>query len=59
MGALTNQKLRSDLDLSLADVQLSQAKLLLLDAQNEAQAAMAGLNAVLGSETGSAIQAGG
>lgn len=51
VSALANQKLRSDLDLSLADVQLSQAKLLLVDAQNAAQEAMASLNAVLGSET--------
>lgn len=50
VSALTAQKLRSDLDLSFADVQLSQAKLLLLDAENNAQDAMAGLNAVLGSE---------
>jgi outer membrane protein len=50
IGALTNQKLRSTLDLSLADVQVSQAQLLVLDAQNSAQAAMASLNAILGSE---------
>jgi outer membrane protein len=50
VGALTKAKIRSDLDLSFADVQLSQAKLLLLDAQNNAQAAMAVLNDVLGSE---------
>lgn len=49
--ALAHQKLRSDLDESLAGVQLSQAKLLLVDAQNQAQDAMASLNAVLGSET--------
>jgi outer membrane protein len=48
--ALTNAKLRSDLDRSFADVQLSQAKLLLLDAQNNADDAMASLNTVLGSE---------
>ena len=48
--ALTNAKLRSDLDLSFANVQLSQAKLLLLDAQNNADDAMASLNTVLGSE---------
>ena len=36
VGALTKAKLRSDLDLSFANVQLSQAKLLLLDAQNNA-----------------------
>jgi outer membrane protein len=51
IGALTNQKLRSTLDLSLANVQVSQAQLLVLDAQNSAQAAMASLNAILGSET--------
>ena len=50
IGALTNQKLRSTLDLSLADVQVSQAQLLVLDAQNAMQTAMANLNAILGSE---------
>lgn len=50
VGALTKAKIRSDLDLSFADVQLSQAKLLLIDAENNAQAAMAALNNVLGSE---------
>jgi outer membrane protein len=50
VGALTKAKLRSDLDLSFADVQLSQAKLLLLDAQNDVADAMASLNTVLGSE---------
>ncbi|HVN93315.1 MAG TPA: TolC family protein [Terracidiphilus sp.] len=50
VGALTKAKIRSDLDLSFADVQSSQAKELLLDAQNNAQAAMAALNDVLGSE---------
>ena len=50
VGALTKAKLRSDLDLSFANVQLSQAKLLLLDAQNNAADAMARLNTVLGSE---------
>jgi outer membrane protein len=50
VSALAAQKLRSDLDRSFADVQLSQAKLLLLNAQNEAADAMASLNAVLGSE---------
>jgi len=50
IGALTSQKLRSTLDLSLADVQVSQAQLLILDAQNSAQSAMASLNAILGSE---------
>ena len=50
VGALTKAKIRSDLDLSFADVQLSQAKLLLLDAENNEQASMAALNDVLGSE---------
>ena len=50
IGALTNQKLRSTLDLSLADVQISQAQLLVLDAQNAMQTSMANLNAILGSE---------
>ena len=48
--ALTKSKIRSELDQSFADVQLSQAKLLLLDAESNAQAAMAALNNVLGSE---------
>lgn len=50
VGALTRAKIRSDLDQSFADVQLSQSNLLLLDAQNNAQAAMAELNNVLGSD---------
>jgi outer membrane protein len=50
VGALTKAKLRSDLDLSFANVQISQAKLLLLDARNSAADAMASLNTVLGSE---------
>ncbi len=50
VGALTKAKIRSDLDLSFANVQNSQAKLLVLDAQNNEQAAMAELNNVLGSE---------
>jgi outer membrane protein len=50
VGALTKAKIRSDLDRSFADVQSSQAEELLLDAQNSAQAAMATLNDVLGSE---------
>lgn len=51
IGALTQSKLRSTLDLSLANVQVSQAELLVLDAQNAEDAAIAGLNALLGSET--------
>jgi outer membrane protein len=50
VSALTKAKIRSDLDLSFAEVQLSQAKLLLLEAENNTQAAMATLNNVLGSE---------
>ncbi len=50
IGALTNSKLRSTLDLSLANVQVSQAKLLVLDAQNALATAMANLNAILGSD---------
>jgi outer membrane protein len=50
IGALTNSKLRSTLDLSLADVQVSQAKLLVLDAQNAVASSMASLNAILGSD---------
>jgi outer membrane protein len=50
IGALTAQNLRSTLDLSLANVQVSQAQLLQLDAENAAQTAMATLNAILGSE---------
>ena len=46
--ALFNSKLKSQLDLSFAEVNLSQAKLLLLDAQNNENAALAALSAVLG-----------
>ena len=48
VSALTNNKLKSTLDLSFADVNLSQAKLLMLDAQNNADSTMAALDAVLG-----------
>ena len=51
IGALAASKLKSSLDLSFANVELSQARLLLLDAQNAAQDAMAKLNALLGSES--------
>ena len=50
VSALTKAKIRSDLDLSFAQVQLSQAQLLLLNAENNTQAAMASLNNVLGSD---------
>jgi outer membrane protein len=51
IGALAASKLRSSLDLTFANVELSQASLLLLDAQDAAQERMANLNALLGSET--------
>jgi len=50
IAALTKNKLKSDLDLSFADVNLSQAKLLQLDSQSNLQAAMNGLTAILGSD---------
>ena len=46
--ALTNAKLKSDLDLSFANVNLAQAKLLLVDATNRKDEAFANLNALLG-----------
>jgi len=48
VNQLTNNKLKSSLDLSFADVTLSQAKLLLLDAQNNVDSTMAALDSVLG-----------
>jgi outer membrane protein len=48
ISELTKNKLKSTLDLSFADVNLSQAKLLLLDAQNNVDSKMAALDAVLG-----------
>ena len=48
VGEMTRNKLKSTLDLSFADVDLSQGQLLQLDAQNNAEAAMAALDAVLG-----------
>ncbi|MBS1815670.1 MAG: TolC family protein [Acidobacteria bacterium] len=50
ISALTNAKLKSDLDLNFANVSLAQAKLLLLDAQNENVAAMTALSTLLGDE---------
>ena len=52
VSALTSSKLKSTLDQSFAQVSLSQAKLLVLDSQNQADAAMAQLNDILGSATG-------
>jgi outer membrane protein len=46
--ALFNNKLKSQLDVSFADANLAQAKLLLLDAENNYQAALSTLSAVLG-----------
>ncbi len=48
INELTKNKLKSDLDLSFADVNLSQAKLLQLDAQNNVDSTIAALTAVLG-----------
>jgi outer membrane protein len=50
VNALTTSKLKSTLDQSFAQVNLSQAKLLDLDSQNQFDAAMANLNEVLGTE---------
>ena len=51
VSQLTKNKLRSTLDLSFAQVNLSQAQLLVLDAKNNADAALAALNEVLGVAT--------
>ncbi len=48
---LAKSKLKSTLDLSFADVNLSQAKLLQLDAQNNVDSTIAALTAVLGFDT--------
>ncbi len=48
VNALATAKLRSELDLSFAQVNLSQAKLLQLDAQNNLDASKAAFAAVLG-----------
>jgi outer membrane protein len=48
---LYQNKLRSQLDVSFADANLAQAKLLLLDAQNNYQAALSLLSEVLGYST--------
>jgi outer membrane protein len=48
INQMTRNNLRSTLDLSFANVNLSQAQLLQLDAQNSADASMAALDAVLG-----------
>ena len=48
INQMTMNKLKSTLDLSFANVNLSQAKLLALDAQNNADSTMAALDSVLG-----------
>ncbi len=48
VGALYKNKLKSELDSSFASVNLAQAKLLLLDAQNNENAALATFSEVLG-----------
>ena len=48
INRMTQNNLRSTLDLSFANVNLSQSKLLQLDAQNNADATMASLDDVLG-----------
>jgi outer membrane protein len=51
VSALTKSKLKSDLDLSFANVNLAQAKLLYLDALNNEKASLADLSAILGFPT--------
>ena len=51
VSALTKSKLKSELDLSFANVNLAQAKLLYLDALNNDKAAVASLSAILGYPT--------
>ena len=46
--ALTDAKLKSDLDLSFAKVDLARGKLLLLEARNNYQSSLAALSAILG-----------
>jgi outer membrane protein len=46
--ALTNAKLKSDLDLSFSRVDLARARLLLLDSQNNYEASVTSLSAILG-----------
>ncbi|MGB8010180.1 MAG: TolC family protein [Terriglobales bacterium] len=51
VAALTKSKLKSDLDLSFANVNLAQAKLLYLDALNSDKTSAAALSAILGYST--------
>jgi outer membrane protein len=48
VSEMTKNKLKSTLDLSFANVNSSQAQLLLLDAQNNSESTMAALDAILG-----------
>ncbi len=50
VSELAKNKLKSNLDLSFADVNLSQAKLLQLDAENNVNSTLAALTAILGSD---------
>ena len=50
IGSLADAKLKSTLDRSFADVNLNQAQLLLLDAQNAQDAALASLSTMMGYE---------
>jgi len=56
VGALYRNKLKSELDFSFANVNLAQAKLLLLDAENNVNAAQSSLSAVLGFQNLQSIQ---
>jgi outer membrane protein len=51
VSALTKSKLKSELDLSFANVNLAQGKLLYLDALNNDKSALAGLSSILGYPT--------
>jgi outer membrane protein len=48
VSALAKSKLKSDLDATFASANLAQAQLLLLDAQNNEESALASLSAILG-----------
>jgi len=56
IATLYQNKLRSEVDLSFANANLAQAKLLLLDAQNNYQAALSALSEVLGYATPQAFE---
>jgi outer membrane protein len=56
VSALTRSKLKSELDLSFANVNLAQAKLLYLDALNNDKASGAALSSILGYPTLEAFQ---